>query len=103
MLAITFRDITLLLDFTAPAWLAWLSVQLPHSVLMQTLAACLLHECAHLLAMRMVHQKPQSLRVSAAGLCLRMRGDADAVARGIEAVHDEASTTTNKPSSINAR
>jgi Zn-dependent protease len=76
MLAITLRDITLLLDFTAPAWLAWLSVRLPHGVFMQTLAACLLHECAHLLAMRLVHQKPQSLRVSAAGLCLRMRGAA---------------------------
>ena len=50
--------------------LAWLSVQLPHAVLMQTLAACLLHECAHLLAMRLVHQKPQSLRVSAASSIL---------------------------------
>lgn len=86
MLAITFRDITLLLDFTAPAWLAWLSVQLPHAVLMQTLAACLLHECAHLLAMRLVHQKPQSLRVSAAGLCLRMRGDAVCPSRALCAV-----------------
>ena len=65
-----------LLDFTAPAWFALLSLMLPAPILMQTAAACLLHESAHFLTIALLHQHPQSLRISAAGISLRIRGDA---------------------------
>lgn len=66
----------ILLDFTAPAWLALLSLMLPRTVLYRTLAACLLHESAHLLTMAVLHRRPSVLRISAAGLCLHMDADA---------------------------
>ena len=76
MILMTLAGVEILLDFTAPAWLALLSLMLPRQALYRTAAACLLHETAHILAMRLLHRRPASLRISAAGLCLRMRGDA---------------------------
>lgn len=67
---------TVLLDFTAFAWLALLSLMQPPPVFCAALAACLLHESAHFLAMLLLRLKPRSLRISAVGLCLRMQGDA---------------------------
>ena len=64
----------ILIDFTAPAWFALLSLMLPARILLQTAAACLLHESAHFLIMALLHRKPQALRISAAGLSLRMYG-----------------------------
>ena len=75
MLRFSLWDMTVLIDFSAPAWLALLAIMLPRAVLWQTLAAALLHESAHLLAMYFTHQRPQSMQVSAAGLCLHMRAD----------------------------
>ena len=76
MLELTLLDMTLVLDFTAPAWGALLSLMLPRPVLLRTLLAGLLHESAHLAVMRLCRQRPESMRISAAGLCLRMRGEA---------------------------
>lgn len=66
----------LALDFTAPAWFAFLSLYLPPSVLCRTAAACLLHECAHLLVLAATGRKPALLRVSATGLRLEATGTA---------------------------
>lgn len=76
MVSIEFFGMTLTADFTAPAWLALLSLTLPYDVLMQTVTAALLHEFAHFAAMLFMHQKPESLRFSAIGLCIHMKGDA---------------------------
>lgn len=64
------------MDFTAPALLGMLSLMLPREALLRTLTACLLHECAHLLAAAATGQKPRLLRVSAAGLRLEMQAPA---------------------------
>ena len=66
----------LALDFTAPALLALLSMYLSPAALCRTLAACLLHEAAHLLAIALTGQKPALLRISAAGLRLETCGTA---------------------------
>ena len=50
------------MDFTAPALLGMLSLMLPREALLRTLTACLLHECAHLLAAAATGQKPRLLR-----------------------------------------
>ena len=49
---------------------------LPPDALLRTLAACLLHESAHLLMIALTGRKPSLLRVSAAGLCLEMQAPA---------------------------
>ncbi len=56
--------------------LALLSLLLPPEALLRTLAAALLHESAHLLTIALTGQKPELLRVSAAGLCLNLRAPA---------------------------
>lgn len=66
----------LALDFTAPAWFALLSLYLPPAALCRTAAACLLHECAHLLVLALTGRKPALLRVSATGLRLETTGTA---------------------------
>ena len=76
MISVRLFGTRILLDFTAPAWLALLSLMLPGTVLLRTLAACLLHESAHFLAMALLHRPPDSLRISAVGLYLRIRDDA---------------------------
>lgn len=73
MITVTVFGVTVVTDFTAPAWLALLSLTLPRPVLARTLAACLLHESAHFLAMALLHRRPESLRISAVGLGLRMK------------------------------
>ncbi len=76
MICVRVFGLTLAVDFTAPALLALLSLMLPQTALLRTLAACLLHECAHLLAMALTGQKPAMLRLSAAGMLLHMRAPA---------------------------
>lgn len=66
----------LAVDFTAPALLALLSLILPADALWQTAAACLLHECAHLLMIAALGQKPALLHLSAAGMRLETVGRA---------------------------
>lgn len=66
----------LALDFTAPALLALLSLRLSPAALLRTVAACVLHESAHLLAIAFTGQKPACLRISAAGLRLETQGTA---------------------------
>ncbi len=61
---------TIAVDFTAPALLALLLLVLPPHAVMQTAAAGLLHEAAHLTAIAVIRRKPLSLRISAAGLQL---------------------------------
>ena len=63
-------------DFTAPALLALTALLLPQEMLLRTLAACLLHESAHFLALALTGQKPELLRISAAGLRLELRAAA---------------------------
>ncbi len=67
---------TVAVDFTAPALLALLLLVLPPHAVMQTLAAGLLHEAAHLTAIAALRRKPLSLRISAAGLQLTAAGTA---------------------------
>lgn len=67
---------TLAVDFTAPALLALLLLVLPPHAVLQTAAAGLLHEAAHLTAIAAAHRKPLSLRISAAGLQLTAAGTA---------------------------
>ena len=64
------------LDFTAPALFALLSMYLPRAALCRTAAACLLHECAHLLVLAVLGRKPALLRISAVGLRLETPGTA---------------------------
>lgn len=66
----------LAVDFTAPALLALLSLILPAEAVLQTMAACLLHECAHLLMIAAAGQKPALLHLSAAGMRLETAGSA---------------------------
>lgn len=66
----------LALDFTAPALFALLSMYLPRAALLQTVSACLLHECAHLLLIAICGERPALLRISAAGLRLEAFGTA---------------------------
>lgn len=68
--------LSIALDFTAPALLALLTMILPLDAVIQTLAACLLHESAHLLVIALTKQKPALLRISAAGLRLETQGTA---------------------------
>lgn len=72
MVCIKLCGMTLAVDFTAPALLALLSLILPPQALLQTLSACMLHECAHLLAAARRGTCPVLLRISAAGLRLEM-------------------------------
>ncbi len=76
MVCFTVCGLRLAVDFTAPAMLALLSLLLPPEALLRTLAAALLHESAHLLTIALTGQKPELLRVSAAGLCLNLRAPA---------------------------
>ena len=76
MVCFTVFGLTLAVDFTAPALLALLSLILPQTALLRTLTACLLHECAHLLAMALTGRKPEMLRLSAAGMLLKMQAPA---------------------------
>lgn len=64
------------MDFTAPALLALLSLHLPAHAFLQTCAACLLHEAAHIAAMLLCGRKPALLRISAAGMRLTLGQDA---------------------------
>lgn len=66
----------LALDFTAPALFALLSMYLSPAELCRTAAACLLHECAHLLVIAKIGRKPTLMRISAAGLRLETAGTA---------------------------
>ena len=68
--------VRLALDFTAPALFALLSMYLPRAALLQTVSACLLHECAHLLLIAIYGDRPALLRISAAGMRLEARGTA---------------------------
>ena len=67
---------TIAVDFTAPALLALLLLVLPPHAVMQTVAAGLVHEAAHLIAIAALRRKPLSLRISAAGLQLTAAGTA---------------------------
>lgn len=73
MVCITLFGMTLAVDFTAPALLALLSLILPPYALLQTVSACILHECAHLLTSALTGTCPAMLRISAAGLRLEMQ------------------------------
>ncbi len=64
------------LDFTAPALFALLSMYLSPIAICRMAAACLLHECAHLLAIAMLGKQPALMRISAAGLRLETDGTA---------------------------
>lgn len=68
--------VRLALDFTAPALFALLSMYLPRAALLQTVSACLLHECAHLLLIAIYGDRPALLRISAAGMRLEAHGTA---------------------------
>ena len=76
MVCVDLCGLRVVLDFTAPALLALLTMLLPAQAVMQTLAACLLHECAHLAAIVLTKQKPAVLHISAAGLRLETAGTA---------------------------
>ena len=86
MVCFTVCGLRLAVDFTAPAMLALLSMLLPPEALLWTLAAALLHESAHLLAIALTGQKPALLRVSAAGLCLRIEAPALCPVRSLAAI-----------------
>ena len=81
MVCFTVCGLKLAVDFTAPAMLALLSLMLPQEALLRTLAAALLHESAHLLVIALTGQKPERLRISAAGLCLHIQAAALCPAR----------------------
>ena len=76
MVCFTVCGLRLAVDFTAPALLALLSLMLPPDAFFRTLAACLLHECAHLLTIALTGQKPKLLRFSAIGMQLEMQAPA---------------------------
>ncbi len=76
MVFFDFFGLRLALDFTAPALLALLMTILPPQTVLQTVAACLLHECAHLLMIGLAGKKPALLRISAAGMRLETTGTA---------------------------
>lgn len=76
MICFRFSGLHISLDFTAPVLAALLSMYLPPAALCRTLAACLLHECAHLLMIAMIGKKPVYLRISAAGMRLEAAGTA---------------------------
>lgn len=73
MFCISIFGMELAVDFTAPALLGLLSIYLPQKAFLQMCAACLLHESAHLLMMRLLSQRPAGLRLSAAGMQLSIR------------------------------
>ena len=76
MVQFRFAGLTLAVDFTAPALLALTALLLPQEMLLRTIAACLLHESAHFLALALTGQRPELLRISAAGLRLELRAAA---------------------------
>lgn len=76
MVQFRLAGLTLAVDFTAPALLALTALLLPQEVLLRTLAACLLHENAHFLALALTGQNPELLRISAAGMRLELRAAA---------------------------
>lgn len=76
MVQFRLAGLTLAVDFTAPALLALAALLLPQEMLLRTLAACLLHESAHFLALALTGQRPELLRISAAGLRLELRAAA---------------------------
>lgn len=76
MVIFQIAGMTAALDFTAPALLAFLLLTQPQTALLRMLAACILHESAHFFAIALTGQKPESLRISAAGLRLTLRQSA---------------------------
>lgn len=76
MVCFNIRGLKIAVDFTAPALLALLSMYVSAETLCRTGAACLLHECAHLLMIVCIGRKPALLRISAAGLRLETAGTA---------------------------
>ena len=76
MAVVTVFGMMLAADFTAPALLALLILIQPQTAVLQMLAACVLHESAHFLAAAIMHQRPASLHISAAGLRLTLRQSA---------------------------
>ena len=76
MICFTLFHMEICMDFTAPAWLALLSILLPERAFLRTLAAALLHESAHFFMLALTHRRAQSLRLTAAGMTLRMQEDA---------------------------
>ena len=73
MVILTVAGMTLAVDFTAPALLAFLVLTQPGTAVCCVLGACLLHESAHFLAAALTGQRPEALRVSAAGLRLTLK------------------------------
>lgn len=73
MVFLSFAGMTLAADFSAPALLALLLLTQPRAAVCTLLGACLLHESAHFLAIALAGQKPELLRISAAGLRLTLK------------------------------
>ena len=76
MVCLKIGGMTVAADFTAPALLALLALMQPQEDVLRMIAACVLHESAHFLAAALTCQKPDTLRISAAGMQLSLRKDA---------------------------
>ena len=76
MVCIRLFGMNLAVDFTAPALLALLLLVLPAAAVWLTVSAALMHECAHLLMLALLHRRPAMLRLSAAGLRMETAGTA---------------------------
>ncbi|MBQ8922413.1 MAG: hypothetical protein IJ060_09690 [Oscillospiraceae bacterium] len=73
MVCFRLRGITLLADFTAPALLCLLMLMQPQEAVLRLLGACILHESAHFFAAALTGRRPDTLRISASGLCLTLK------------------------------